>query len=188
VGVANAGTLNAGPRRYGYYLSSDATLDLLSTGLVDTSKDVFLGSVDGPSSPLLPGASDTIGATSVTIPLTTAPGTWYLFQYADDLRKVSELNENNNIVLASVITITADTTPPVIDAHATVTGEATGPGGATVTYVSPAALDAVDGPVDGNVHTGVRDAVPARLDDRDLSRQRQRGQPGRSDNLHREGR
>ncbi len=145
--VANAGTLNAGPRRYGYYLSSDATLDLLPTGLVDTSRDVFLGSVDGPSSPLLPGASDTIGPTSVTIPLTTAPGTWYLFQYADDLRKVSELNENNNIVLASVITITADTTPPVIDAHATVTGEATGPSGATLTYVSPAALDAVDGPV-----------------------------------------
>ena len=97
--VANAGTLNAGPRRYGYYLSSDATLDLLPTGLVDTSKDVFLGFVDGPARRCCQARATPLAPTSVTIPLTTAPGTWYLFQYADDLRKVSELNENNNIVL-----------------------------------------------------------------------------------------
>jgi hypothetical protein len=145
--VANAGTFNAGPRRYGYYLSSDATLDLLPTGLVDTSKDLFLGSADGATAVLAPGASDTIAPTSVTIPLTTPPGTWHLFLYADDLRKVSELNENNNILDAGVITITGDTIPPVIDAHAGITAEATGPSGATITYASPSAIDDRDGPV-----------------------------------------
>ncbi len=145
--VANGGTVSAGPRRYGYYLSSTPALDLLPTGLVDTSKDVFLGSVAGTSVSLLPGTSDTLAPTSVTIPLTTAPGTWYLFLYADDLRTVNELSENNNILLAGSITITADTTPPVIDAHAGVTAEATGPNGATVTYTNPTALDGVDGPV-----------------------------------------
>ena len=38
-----------------------------------------------------------------------------------------------------------DTTPPVIDPHADVTEEATDPTGATVSYVSPATSDAVDG-------------------------------------------
>ena len=145
--VANGGTVSAGPRRYGYYLSKTTALDLLPTGLVDTSKDVFLGSVEGTIVPLLPGTSETLAPTAVTIPLTTAPGTWYLLLYADDLRTVNELSENNNILLAASITITADTTPPVIDAHAAVTAEATGPNGATVTYINPTALDGVDGPV-----------------------------------------
>jgi hypothetical protein len=48
-----------------------------------------------------------------------------------------------------------DTTPPVIDPHANITGiEATGPGGAPVTYASPATLDSVDGP-------GVATCTPA---------------------------
>jgi hypothetical protein len=40
-----------------------------------------------------------------------------------------------------------DTTPPTITAHANVTAEATGPGGATVTYASPTANDNRDGSV-----------------------------------------
>jgi hypothetical protein len=38
-----------------------------------------------------------------------------------------------------------DTTAPVIDSHAAVTEEATGPDGANVSYTSPATTDAVDG-------------------------------------------
>ena len=38
-----------------------------------------------------------------------------------------------------------DTTAPAIDSHADVTGEATGPDGANVSYTSPATSDAVDG-------------------------------------------
>ena len=40
-----------------------------------------------------------------------------------------------------------DTTPPVIQSHADIVAEATGPGGSTVTYTSPSANDAVDGAV-----------------------------------------
>jgi hypothetical protein len=147
VSVSNVGTLDAGPRRYGYYLSHDTTLDLLGTGLVDTSKDIFLGSVDSFTDPLTPGSTDQVPQTSLTVPLSVAPGTWYLFVYADDLRKVSELSESNNITPAAAITILADTTPPVFDPHGDQIAEATGPAGATVTYSAPAAVDAVDGPV-----------------------------------------
>jgi hypothetical protein len=49
----------------------------------------------------------------------------------------------------------ADTTPPAIDAHANISGvEATGPGGAAVTYVAPATHDLVDG-------TGTATCAPA---------------------------
>jgi hypothetical protein len=47
-----------------------------------------------------------------------------------------------------------DTTAPVIEDHDDVTAEATGPGGAIVTYDSPATSDAVDG-------TGVASCLPA---------------------------
>ena len=47
-----------------------------------------------------------------------------------------------------------DTTAPVIAAHADVTAEATGPGGAAVTYTSPPTSDAVDG-------AGVATCAPA---------------------------
>ncbi len=40
-----------------------------------------------------------------------------------------------------------DTTAPAIQAHADLVAEATGPGGATVTYAAPTASDSVDGPV-----------------------------------------
>jgi len=83
----------------------------------------------------------------VTIPPATASGTWYLFIYADDLRNVSELDETNNITPAATITVTDDTTPPVIAAHADVIVEATGPAGAVASYTAPTAIDAVDGAV-----------------------------------------
>src|SRR5262249_49512452 len=57
------------------------------------------------------------------------------------------LNENNNITPGTVLTVTADTTPPTFDPHPDVSAEATGPSGAAVTYVSPVATDAVDGVV-----------------------------------------
>jgi hypothetical protein len=43
-----------------------------------------------------------------------------------------------------------DTTKPVIAAHDAVTAEATGPGGANVSYTSPGTTDAVDGPGTAN--------------------------------------
>ncbi|HET6956270.1 MAG TPA: HYR domain-containing protein, partial [Vicinamibacterales bacterium] len=152
--VPNTGTLNAGPRRYGFYLSGNSTLALDPlTGLVDLTQAAFLGSVDFTdplkpfTDPTTPGTSDQVPASTLTIPPATAPGIWYVYLYADDRRKVSELNEANNITPALVVTVTPDTTPPVFAPHADVMAEATGSTGATVTYVSPVATDAVDGVV-----------------------------------------
>ena len=50
-----------------------------------------------------------------------------------------------NIAPATVFLDYIDDTPPTIDPHDDVTAEATGPGGAAVTYDSPATHDAVDG-------------------------------------------
>jgi hypothetical protein len=151
--VQNNGNVAAGPRRYGYYLSPSSTLVLdPNTGLVDLTKATLLGTVSF-ANPLLsftdsttPGTMDTIPQETVTIPAVSVPGTYYLFLYADDLRKVSELNENNNITPALAIVV-ADDTPPVITAHSDVVVEATGPAGAMVTYTTPTAVDAVNGPV-----------------------------------------
>jgi HYR domain len=152
--VPNTGTLPAGPRRYGYYLSQSTTLALdPATGLVDPAHAVLLGSVSF-TSPLLPfsdpttpGTTDVVPQATVTIPSATAAGTWYLFIYADDLRKVSELDETNNITPAATIVVTDDTTPPVIAGHADVIAEAAGPAGAVVSYTAPTSVDAVDGSV-----------------------------------------
>jgi hypothetical protein len=152
--VPNNGTLPAGPRRYGYYLSPTATLTLdPTTGLVDPAHAALIASVSF-TNPLLPfndpttpGTPDVLPQETATIPLGIAPGTWYLFLYADDLRKVSELNETNNITPPTAIMVTVDTAPPLIAAHADVVAEATGPAGAVVSYTAPAAVDAVDGPV-----------------------------------------
>ena len=151
--VPNNGTLPAGPRRYGYYLSPTPTLTLdPATGLVDPTKATLIDSVSfttpllSYSDPTTPGTTDALPQQTVVIPAATPSGTYYLFLYADDLRKVSELNENNNITPAATIVV-ADRTPPVIAAHADVTAEATGPAGAVVSYTTPTAVDAVDGPV-----------------------------------------
>ena len=152
--VANHGTLAAGPRRYGYYLSQRATLALDPlTGLVDPAQAVLLGTAafNSPLNPFddptTPGLSDLVPSQTLAIPLATAPGTWYLYLYADDLRSVSELSEDNDITPAATITVTPDTIPPIIDVHENVFVEATGPGGAVALYSTPAALDAVDGPL-----------------------------------------
>jgi hypothetical protein len=152
--VSNNGTLNAGPRRYGVYLSKNpATLDLLSTGLADPAKAALLGSVafGDPlkpfTDPTTPGTTDLVPAQALTIPLTTATGTCYVYLYADDLRTVSELDETNNITLAASLTVTSDTTPPVFAPYSDVKVEATGPTGAIVSYPTPTAIDAVDGAV-----------------------------------------
>jgi len=150
--VPNNGTLVAGPRRYGYYLSQNPTLVLdPATGRADLSQARFLGSVDFSqplkpfTDPTTPGTSDQLPVVTLTVPTSTATGTWYLYLYADDLRTVSELNEANNITPGTAITIAADRTPPVIAAHANVTAAATAANGAIVTYTNPIAVDAIDG-------------------------------------------
>lgn len=123
------------------------------TGRADLSQAILLGSLDFSTplkpftDPTTPGTSDELPVMTLTVPTATTAGTWYLYLYADDLRTVSELHEDNNITPGVAITIIVDLTPPVIAAHADVTVNASSANGAVVTYTNPTAVDAVDGPV-----------------------------------------
>ncbi len=65
---------------------------LSTNGTIDTS-DVLLG---GRSVPAIAGGASSTGSTTVTIPESTAVGTWYLIAKADGEEIVSEISETNN--------------------------------------------------------------------------------------------
>ncbi|QIX61065.1 T9SS type A sorting domain-containing protein [Hymenobacter sp. BT18] len=83
--IYNQGNTTAGTSSVGFYLSTDNKLD---------SKDVLLNSVTGSS--LAANVSSYRGA-YLTIPATTASGTYYLLIAADYQDKVTESNETNNV-------------------------------------------------------------------------------------------
>ncbi len=116
VTVANAGTQTAQTHRIGYYVSaasSVGTLPRKGDGTIDTTSTVYtrlLGTVD--RSPVAAGATELVDAASLTIPLDiprpdSGTGTYYLYAYVDDLRVVSELDEDNNFVQGGPITVLA---------------------------------------------------------------------------------
>lgn len=97
--VKNQGNLSTGSGfSVGLYLSLDSTI---------TTADTFLGS--RPSPVLSPGAIDQKN-TSVTIPMSVAPGTYFLGAIADDPGVIAETNEGNNSKAGNTITIAAGTT------------------------------------------------------------------------------
>jgi subtilase family serine protease len=83
--TANQGTATAGASTTRYRLSLDSTI----TG----SDPLLTGTRAVPS--LAAGGSSS-GTTTVTIPLSLTPGTYYLGACADDLGAVAESNETNN--------------------------------------------------------------------------------------------
>ena len=84
--TANLATSSpAGASTTRFYLSTDATLD---------AADVALGARTVPA--LASGASNA-GTTLVTIPATTAPGTYYILAKADGANVLVEKNEANNV-------------------------------------------------------------------------------------------
>jgi subtilisin family serine protease/subtilase family serine protease len=91
----NVGTGIADPSVTQLYLSTDSMID---------ASDVLLGSRSVPS--LAAGASSA-GSTMVTIPQSTAGGTWYIVAKADGEEILSEASETNN-TYARVITIGSD--------------------------------------------------------------------------------
>jgi subtilase family serine protease len=80
----NQGGGTADPSRTQFYLSADTTLD---------ASDLLLGSRDVPS---LAAAASSSGPTTVTIPLGTAAGSWYIIAKADGEGVVTETSEANN--------------------------------------------------------------------------------------------
>jgi len=83
------GDLNSasGLVRNGFYLSTDSTL---------TTTDVFLDDNFNTNGNVRAGQSFQWGAPTLTVPLNTAPGTYYIGIFVDDLNEAAETNESNN--------------------------------------------------------------------------------------------
>ena len=102
--VKNQGGGNAAASTTRYYLSANATLD---------AGDVMIGA--RPVAALAAGASDT-GSAALTIPASTAGGTYFLIAAADADGAIAETIETNNTIAASIaigadLTITSFTAP-----------------------------------------------------------------------------
>lgn len=84
-GVSNQGTANAGASATRYYLSLDLVRD--ASDVLLTGNRAVVG--------LQPGQLSK-GSINVTVPASTARGSYYLIACADDLGQVGEGNEGNN--------------------------------------------------------------------------------------------
>ena len=84
------GTSNATSFRIGFYLSTDSIPD---------PSDVFLGGVF--QSPMGPGQLRS-GNENLIIPLNTPPAGYYLLSYVDDLQRIGESDEQDNVVVHAV--------------------------------------------------------------------------------------
>jgi subtilase family serine protease len=73
--------------------AASTTRFYLSTNVYYDAGDILVGSIDVPA--LAAGASST-GTTTCTVPIGTAPGTWYLIAVADGANVVAETSEANN--------------------------------------------------------------------------------------------
>jgi subtilisin family serine protease len=125
--MVNQGTVSAEASTTRYYLSTDTTKSASSDKLLTGTRSV-------PA--LEPGATST-GTVTVTVPTTTAIGTYYLLACADDQAAVAETNEANNCI-ASAAPVQVTSPPPALTVSATTVtagGQVTvtltnGPGGA----------------------------------------------------------
>jgi subtilase family serine protease len=120
----NQGAGAAGSSSTTFHLSTDSKLD---------AGDALLGSRAVPA--LAPNQSSS-GATILTIPAGTAPGTHWLIARADATGAVAETSETNNTTVRSLqvgpdLTVTSLTAPPAAEAGATIAlGDTTANGGA----------------------------------------------------------
>lgn len=101
--VANRGTQAAGAFQVGVYLSADAAV---------TPADQLLGFRTVAS---LAAGQSTSGGGTLTVPLTTPGGTWFVGAIADDQDTVSESNEANNArAAASPVTVSPAPLPDLV--------------------------------------------------------------------------
>jgi hypothetical protein len=97
VTVANSGSAAAGSFRLGFYYSTDAVV---------TTADTFSGTICDYPNGLAEERSDTCSG-QLRVPTTLAPGTYFVGAIADDLGRITEINENNNTRVSQAIMITA---------------------------------------------------------------------------------
>jgi trimeric autotransporter adhesin len=91
--IFNGGNSQSTSSNAGYYLSSDALYD---------ASDVFLSSSSGTT--LSPSSSSYRSAT-ITIPVATASGSYYILYFADYSGAVSETSETNNVNYLAVTVV-----------------------------------------------------------------------------------
>lgn len=96
--VYNLAAAVASSSTVGYYLSTNATLD---------ASDLLLSNSSGGQ---LGAGQSGYRAASATLPITTAPGNYYVLFVADYLNTVSETNEANNLAAVSLNIL-----PPSVD-------------------------------------------------------------------------
>jgi hypothetical protein len=114
--IRNQGTRPATGYRNGYYISAASTIATLprrADGTIDTAGAVYtrlLASVDQPS--LANGQNETLASRVLTLPVdiprpNNGEGTYYVYAYVDDRRRVNEIDEDNNIIQGGPITVTS---------------------------------------------------------------------------------
>ncbi|WP_171025729.1 CARDB domain-containing protein [Hymenobacter jeollabukensis] len=113
--IYNAGTTYASSSYVGYYLSTNTTLD---------ASDTYLNYAYGSS---LSGGYSSSRAMSLTIPSSTATGSYYILFVADYQGQEAETNETNNVASVA-LTVTAPNVDLVIQ-QATLTPTTTSAGG-----------------------------------------------------------
>src|SRR6202035_3556593 len=82
-----------------------------------------------------------------TVAVSCLPASGGLFPLGPTTVTCTSHDAAGNTASSTFTVLVRDTTPPTIAAHPTLTVEATGPTGSTVTYTPPTANDAVDGTV-----------------------------------------
>lgn len=144
-------------------LGVDATLtfEILLDGLDQATRDEFLAALAAGNATLATHGDDP-GATYQAFPICagadvpTAAGCVLVETLdangqpttgAPKIVRFTGVTDHFSTWAVAVVEAVTDDTPPIIDPHADITVEATGPDGTVVDYIAPAATDAVDGPV-----------------------------------------
>ncbi len=116
--VQNQGNANAGAFNVGFYLSSDNVI---------TSQDTLLASSKALKNGLAAGGSTGSTPLSITLPKTTAPGSYFIGAIADPANKVSETNESDNTRSFAITVCAAMTAPSLQTPKKGATGVSTTP-------------------------------------------------------------
>ncbi|WP_197031911.1 CARDB domain-containing protein [Hymenobacter swuensis] len=112
--IYNRGPVGAAAHEIGFYLSVDTVFSAASDVLLGTVTNSSLGGVTGGGT----GVGSIFSAPVLTVPLTTAPGNYYLVVMIDPRNMVIESNENNNS-RALALRVTGSVTATGLAASAT---------------------------------------------------------------------
>ena len=147
--ASNGKSLNGDPTTLNYTIIAGAT-PAASCTPADTTKPTLHLPADiteeatGASGAVVTYTATADDANPAHPNVTCSPASGSTFAIATTTVNCEATDAAGNKATGSFTVKVQDTTAPTLDAHAGVTEEATGPGGATVNYTKPAATDLVD--------------------------------------------